>query len=97
MSEPLDFRLQEQLLHAYRTRALSPVEATRAALSRIEKLNEALNAYCRVDAEGAMEAARASEARWARGEPRGLLDGVPVSIKDLLLTRGCRRSAARAR
>ena len=88
MSETLDFWTAGELLHAYRTRALSPVEATQAALARIERLNEALNAYCRVDADGAIEAARASEARWARGEPQGLLDGVPLSIKDLLLTRG---------
>jgi aspartyl-tRNA(Asn)/glutamyl-tRNA(Gln) amidotransferase subunit A len=88
VSETLDFWTAGELLHAYRTRALSPVEATRAALARIERLNEALNAYCRVDADGAIEAARASETRWARGEPQGLLDGVPLSIKDLLLTRG---------
>ena len=69
MSETLDFWTAGELLHAYRARALSPVEATRAALARIERLNEALNAYCRVDTDGAIEAARASEARWARGEP----------------------------
>jgi aspartyl-tRNA(Asn)/glutamyl-tRNA(Gln) amidotransferase subunit A len=88
VSETLDFWTAAELLHAYRTRALSPVEATRATLARIEKVNEALNAFCRIDADGALEAARASEARWTRGEPRGLLDGVPVSIKDVVLTRG---------
>ena len=46
MSEPLDFWTAAELLHAYRTRALSPVEATRAALARIEK-------YCAADAERA--------------------------------------------
>jgi aspartyl-tRNA(Asn)/glutamyl-tRNA(Gln) amidotransferase subunit A len=86
--EPLDFWSAGQLLHAYRRGSLSPVEATRAALSRIEALNGRLNAYCRLDAEGALEAARSSEARWGRGEPKGLLDGVPVSVKDVLLTRG---------
>ena len=88
MPEPLDFWSAGQLLRAYRTGTLSPVEATRSTLSRIEALNGALNAYCRLDAEGALEAARPSEARWARGEPKGLLDGVPVSVKDVLLTRG---------
>ncbi|HKI97417.1 MAG TPA: amidase [bacterium] len=77
-----------ELLHAYRQRTLSPVEVTQAALERIAALNERLNAFCAVDVEGAMEAARASEQRWQRGAPRGLLDGVPVSIKDLVLTRG---------
>ena len=88
VSDPVHFWSASQLLQAYRTKALSPVEATRSTLSRIEALNGRLNAYCRVDADGAVEAARASEARWARGEPRGLLDGVPVSVKDVLLTRG---------
>jgi aspartyl-tRNA(Asn)/glutamyl-tRNA(Gln) amidotransferase subunit A len=86
--ESLAFWSAGQLLRAYRTKTLSPVEVTRATLSRIEALNGALNAYCRLDAEGALEAARASEARWGRGEPQGLLDGVPVSVKDVLLTRG---------
>ena len=88
MPEPLDFWSAGQLLHAYRTGSLSPVETTRSTLSRIETLNGKLNAYCRLDAEGALEAARSSEARWGRGEPKGLLDGVPVSVKDVLLTRG---------
>jgi aspartyl-tRNA(Asn)/glutamyl-tRNA(Gln) amidotransferase subunit A len=88
VSEPLDFWSAAELLHGYRTRTLSPVEAARSAFSRIEKLNGAVNAYCRLDVEGALEAARASEVRWARGEPQGLLDGVLVSIKDVLLTRG---------
>ncbi len=77
-----------ELLELYRRRQLSPVEATEAALGRIECHNDALNAFCLVDAPFALEAARASEHRWARGEPCGLLDGVPTSIKDLILTRG---------
>lgn len=76
------------LLDAYRARRLSPVEAVRAVLARIDALNPLLNAYCLVDHDGALAAARASEARWQRGEPAGALDGVPVSIKDLVLTRG---------
>jgi aspartyl-tRNA(Asn)/glutamyl-tRNA(Gln) amidotransferase subunit A len=77
-----------ELLHLYRTRKASPVEATRAALDRIAKLNPVLNAFCLVDEKAALASARASEARWKKGEPVGLVDGVPTSIKDLLLTRG---------
>ena len=77
-----------ELLDAYRSRELSPVEATRAVLDRIEQLNERVNAFCLVDEHAALEAAAASEQRWRRGEPSGLIDGVPVSIKDLLLTDG---------
>jgi len=77
-----------ELLSLYRTKRLSPVEATHAVLKRVEALNPILNAFCHVDPAFALEAARLSEARWMKGEPRGLLDGVPTSIKDLLLTKG---------
>ena len=76
------------LLRLYRSRQASPVDATRAVLARIERLNPILNAYCHVAAENALASARASEARWAQGAPVGELDGVPVSIKDLILTAG---------
>ena len=75
------------LLELYRRKELSPIEVATATLERIEKLNPVLNAFNLVSPEIA-QSARASEARWMRGEPKGLLDGVPVSIKDLLLTRG---------
>jgi aspartyl-tRNA(Asn)/glutamyl-tRNA(Gln) amidotransferase subunit A len=77
-----------ELLHLYRTRQASPVEATKAVLARIEKLNPVLNAFNLVAAEPALAAARESETRWGKAAPMGLLDGVPTSIKDLLLTRG---------
>jgi aspartyl-tRNA(Asn)/glutamyl-tRNA(Gln) amidotransferase subunit A len=77
-----------ELLGLYRRRELSPVETTRAVLTGIEALNPAINAFCLVRGEEALAAARASERRWAAGEPAGLLDGVPASVKDLLLTRG---------
>lgn len=77
-----------QLLALYRSGQASPLEATQAVLARIERLNPQLNAFCVVDAESALAAARASTARWQQGAPAGLLDGVPVSIKDLILTKG---------
>jgi aspartyl-tRNA(Asn)/glutamyl-tRNA(Gln) amidotransferase subunit A len=76
-----------ELLEAYRKHELSPVEVTRAILERIEKLDPKLNAFCFLSQESLKEA-EASERRWLAGQPRGLLDGVPVSIKDLILTRG---------
>jgi aspartyl-tRNA(Asn)/glutamyl-tRNA(Gln) amidotransferase subunit A len=72
---------------AYRKAALSPVEVTRAILARIEA-TASLNAFCHVDADGALAAARASEARHACGETLGPLDGIPIGIKDLIVTRG---------
>jgi aspartyl-tRNA(Asn)/glutamyl-tRNA(Gln) amidotransferase subunit A len=77
-----------ELVALYRARKLSPVEATRAALDRIAQLDSRYNAFCLVDAERALADARESEARWAKGAPAGLVDGVPTSIKDLVLTRG---------
>jgi aspartyl-tRNA(Asn)/glutamyl-tRNA(Gln) amidotransferase subunit A len=75
------------LLEGYCTRSLSPVEATRAVLERIEALNPKLNAFNLIS-ERALDEAKASEKRWLAGQPKGLLEGVPVSIKDLILTRG---------
>ncbi len=81
-----------ELIALYRSGQASPVEATQAVLSRIERLNPQLNAFCLVDADAALSAARASESRWqahrSNGAPVGELDGVPTSIKDLILTRG---------
>ena len=76
-----------QLLEGYRKHEISPVEVAQAVLKRIEQLNPRFNAFCLVS-ETIVEDASASEARWTAGQPKGLLDGVPVSIKDLLLTRG---------
>src|SRR3712207_286833 len=66
---------------------LSPVEATEAILRRIEALNPRLNAFNLVS-DQALDEARASEARWRSGQAKGLLDGVPVSVKDIILTKG---------
>jgi aspartyl-tRNA(Asn)/glutamyl-tRNA(Gln) amidotransferase subunit A len=76
-----------ELRQLYRTRKLSPVETTRAVLERIERFDPQVNAFCLVDEERAIGAARASEARWHKREPCGVLDGVPATIKDLVLTR----------
>ena len=75
------------LLRLYGSKGASPVEVARAVLRQVDRLNPVLNAFCFV-APDALAAAAQSEARWMRGEPKGLLDGVPVSIKDLLLTSG---------
>jgi len=78
----------QDLIARYRDGSLSPVEATRAALARIEAHNPALNAFILVDAENALAEAGKSEERWRIGAPRGRLDGIPTSIKDILLTKG---------
>src|ERR671916_250503 len=87
MSE-IAFLSATELLGLYRSRKLSPVEATEAALSQIERHDPRVNAYRLVDAEGTLSRARESEGRYLEGRPMGRLDGVPTSVKDLLLTRG---------
>ncbi len=72
----------------FKERSLSPVETTRAALARIERLDGRLNAFCLVDPEGALAAAHRAEARWMKGAPLGPLDGVPATVKDLVLAKG---------
>ncbi|WP_373088941.1 amidase [Sneathiella sp.] len=88
MSEDLAYMSATDLLAGYRDGSISPVEATEAALKQIEKYNGALNAFVLVDEEYALEKARESEARWARDAPIGLVDGVPTTIKDIILTEG---------
>ncbi len=77
-----------ELTEHYRQRRLSPVEVTRSALRRIERLNRVYNAFVLCDEERALTDARASEARWQRGRPAGLVDGVPATVKDLIVTKG---------
>jgi aspartyl-tRNA(Asn)/glutamyl-tRNA(Gln) amidotransferase subunit A len=77
-----------ELVEAYRRRSLSPVEVAEALMRRLERLEPAINAFVLVARESALAEARAAEARWAKGAPQGLLDGVPVTIKDLFLTKG---------
>ena len=88
MTEDIALMTASRLVKLYRGGELSPVEATRAALARIERYNGKLNAFNLVAADAALAAAAESEERWRIGAPRGPLDGVPVSIKDVLLTRG---------
>jgi aspartyl-tRNA(Asn)/glutamyl-tRNA(Gln) amidotransferase subunit A len=76
-----------ELVDAFRKRELSPVDVARAVRRRIDDLDPVLNAFILVS-DRLEEEARASEARWTRGEAKGLLDGVPVTVKDILLTKG---------
>jgi aspartyl-tRNA(Asn)/glutamyl-tRNA(Gln) amidotransferase subunit A len=77
-----------ELSAAYRTRKLSPLEVTRAALSRIEAWEKKINAMYVIDADGALEMAAASQERWRRRKPLSAIDGVPITIKDNIATKG---------
>ncbi|WP_199432399.1 amidase [Qaidamihabitans albus] len=77
-----------ELVAAYSSGELSPVETTRAALDVIEDRDQEYKAFALVDPEVALAHAKSSEERWREGNPIGWLDGVPASIKDMFLTQG---------
>ena len=87
MTEPHEMTAHE-LSHAFHDGDLSPVEVTQGFLARIEALDAEINAFCLIDAETSLAQAEASEKRWMEGDPLSPLDGVPVAVKDLLVTKG---------
>jgi aspartyl-tRNA(Asn)/glutamyl-tRNA(Gln) amidotransferase subunit A len=89
-------RTIHELAPLLRQRKISPLELTQDRLKRIED-HSVLNAFISVTAESALVAARASEAEIARGEWRGPLHGIPISLKDLIDTAGVRTTAASER
>lgn len=84
------------MLRAFRSRELSPVEVTEAVIQRIALWEPSLKALYAYDPDGARMAAKASELRWRRGEALPL-DGVPCTIKENIATRARRCRSARRR
>ncbi len=71
-----------EALKRFADKSLSPVELMQATIARAEAVEPKINAFTFKHYEEALEEARAAEARWAKGEPIGALDGLPVAIKD---------------
>lgn len=88
MSEEIAWLSAEALADGFRRRELSPVEVLQSTLVRLEQFNDRLNAFEVLDPEAAFEAAQESEARWMANVPLGPLDGIPTSLKDLVLAKG---------
>ena len=86
--QPLHSLEAHTLIAAYRQRTLSPVEVTEAVIRQIERWEPALCATWLYRPEAALAQARAAEARWLKGQPLGLLDGVPATLKDNIATEG---------
>ena len=78
----------EALSRSYRRKQASPVDTLHAVFARLDAWQPKINAFCFEDRSATFKDARASEARWQAGTPLSLLDGVPIAIKDLILTKG---------
>jgi aspartyl-tRNA(Asn)/glutamyl-tRNA(Gln) amidotransferase subunit A len=78
------------LARRIRQREISPTDVVEAVLSRMERLNPILNAFCTPAPDFARAEARRIEAAIKAGDPVGPLAGVPVAIKDLVMTKGIR-------
>ncbi len=70
------------LVRAYRLHRLTPSAVMDATLAQVAKYDPLFNAFCHLGADEARRAAAASTRRWKAGKPLGVLDGVPVTIKD---------------
>ncbi|TDE34904.1 amidase [Antarcticimicrobium sediminis] len=87
MSEILNKSARETLT-AFAAKDLSPVEYMQALITRVEDSEPQVGALYAFEPERSLEEAKASEARYMAGTPKGLLDGMPVTIKDLIAMKG---------
>ncbi len=78
----------DELTQGYAAGNFSPVDATKDCLVRIESYNAQVNAYCFIDADGAIKSAKKAEKRWQNNEPLSPIDGVPTSSKDTTSVKG---------
>jgi amidase/aspartyl-tRNA(Asn)/glutamyl-tRNA(Gln) amidotransferase subunit A len=78
----------KELIDAYKKKTLSPVEVMKTVLDQAETLNPHINALFSIKPDLAMEAAQNSEKRWQQGNPKGDLDGLPVTVKDSIKAKG---------
>ncbi|MFK5977508.1 MAG: amidase [Rhizobiaceae bacterium] len=77
-----------QLIKGFKEKQFSPVEVAKSCLERIDEFDPAINAFCLVDKNTTLAMAEESELRWQSGSQKGPLDGLPISVKDILLTKG---------
>jgi len=92
MSE-LNFLSATAMAEQVRTQKVSPVDLVEAHLAYIQKLNPVLNAFVQLDSDRAREQARLAEAAVARGEIKGPLHGIPISIKNSIEVAGLKNEA----
>ena len=93
IDENLAFAPSYKLSALIADKQVSPVEITQLYFDRIERLDSQLNSYLTLTQESAMESAKAAEDAVVRGDELGPLHGVPISIKDLVMTKGVRTTS----
>jgi aspartyl-tRNA(Asn)/glutamyl-tRNA(Gln) amidotransferase subunit A len=77
-----------ELSSLYQSGAVSPVTVAQQVLAKIERVNPVINAFCFTDPDTTLKQAQASEQRWRQGQQLSALDGIPISVKDSILTKG---------
>ena len=90
IDENLAFEPATRIGELIKSKELSPVEITKLYLERIEKLDSNLNSYLTVTVDMALRAAQNAEDKLVNGDELGALHGIPISIKDLQMTKGVR-------
>jgi aspartyl-tRNA(Asn)/glutamyl-tRNA(Gln) amidotransferase subunit A len=88
MTKPLNWKSATKLAKGFAKKNFTPVDVAKACLAQVFKYDSSLNAMCHLDEKTSLAMAEASAKRWKAGKPLSPLDGVPVVIKDLLLTKG---------
>jgi len=88
MSDDLSLMTATELAQLYRKKKVSPVETCQSIFKKIRELNPEINAFQYLNEESALENARASEKRWQQNASLGLVDGIPVTVKDNIHTKG---------
>ncbi|MEL7204101.1 MAG: amidase family protein, partial [Pseudomonadota bacterium] len=82
MSDDLLYLTATEALQRFADKSLSPLELLDAQIARAEATAKTVNAFTYTHFDEARDLAKAAEARWAKSEPMGCLDGLPVAIKD---------------
>jgi aspartyl-tRNA(Asn)/glutamyl-tRNA(Gln) amidotransferase subunit A len=93
MMEELISRPISELARLLQKREVSPVEVFDATLQRIHRLQPKLNSFITITEDEGRKAATEAESEISKGQYRGPLHGIPISIKDLFATRGVRTTA----
>jgi aspartyl-tRNA(Asn)/glutamyl-tRNA(Gln) amidotransferase subunit A len=88
MTKALNWKTAKQLENGFAKRKFSVVDVAKAALAQVYRHDAAINALSHLDEKTTLAMAEESARRWKKGEALSPLDGVPVLIKDLLLTKG---------